>query len=345
MVDPEGAGAPFAGSGPYYVAEFVRGSRVVLARNPFYRGQRAHHLDGFVFQIEDAGGTVVSKVESGELDLALGFTNPNIDHLVAKYGINKSQYFTLPSPVMFYLHMNTSRPLFRHNVKLRQAVSFAIDRTAMAEAIGPGGFAPTDDYLPTGLPGSVDGHLYPLRPNLAKARALASGHTKSGTAVLYTCVDTGTAGSCLAHGQIIKADLKLIGIDVQIEQFPNSVEIIKEGTRGEPFDIGLERYDVPWVDPYQYVNLLLDGRTIRATGNTNLSYFNSAHYNKLIDRAGSLSGRARFLAYGRLALDIAKNAAPIAAFANRNSKFFVSGRVGCVTAGAHNVDLAGLCLK
>jgi ABC-type transport system substrate-binding protein len=298
-----------------------------------------------VFQVEGAGGTIVSKVESGELDVALGFTNPDIDHVVAKYGINKSQYFVLPSPVMFYLHMNTSRPLFRHNVKLRRAISYAIDRTAIAAAIGPGAFAPTDDYLPTGLPGSTDGHLYPLRPDLAKARALAQGNTRSGTAVAYTCLDFGSAGSCLASFQIIRANLKLIRIDVQIQQFPNSIEIDKEGTRGEPFDLAGQRHDVPWVDPSQYIDPLLDGRTIRATGNTNLSYFNSTYYNKLIDGVRRLSGSARNVAYGRLALDVAKNAVPMAAYANRNSKFFVSSRVSCVTAGAHNVNLAGLCLK
>jgi peptide/nickel transport system substrate-binding protein len=162
---------------------------------------------------------------------------------------------------------------------------------------------------------------------------------------MYTCLDLGTAGSCLETAYVVRRNLKLIGLDVQIQQFPNGIEITKEGTRGEPFDIAGQRHDVPWVDPSQYVDQLLDGRTIGPIGNTNLSYFNSAHYNALIDRAGSLSGRARSVAYGKLALDAAKNAAPMAAYANRNSKFFVSSRVGCVTAGAHNVNLAGLCLK
>ena len=108
------------------------------------------------------------------------------------------------------------------------------------------------------------------------------------------------------------------------------------------------RYLVAWVDPYQYVNLLLDGRTIQATGNTNRSYFNSPHYNRLIDRAGSLSGQARYDAYGKLAVDIARTAAPMAAYINRKTRFLVSSRVGCVRAtgaAAHGLDLAGLCIK
>src|SRR6266540_7230157 len=67
---------------------------------------------------------------------------------------------------------------------------------------------------------------------------------------------------------------------------------------------GLQPVTVPWVDPSQYVDLLLDGRTLRATDNTNLSYFNSPHYNKLIDKAKALSGNARYAAYRKLAVDL-----------------------------------------
>jgi hypothetical protein len=94
--------------------------------------------------------------------------------------------------------------------------------------------------------------------------------------------------------------------------------------------------------------LLLDGRTIQATENTDRSYFNSPHYNRLMDQAGRLSGRARYDAYGKLALEIERDEAPMAAYIQRNARFFVSGRVGCVRAtgaAAHGLDLAGLCLK
>jgi ABC-type transport system substrate-binding protein len=149
----------------------------------------------------------------------------------------------------------------------------------------------------------------------------------------------------LAHAQTIQQNLKAIGIDVEIKQFPFAVVETRVGTRGEPFDLAVSRFSVPWVDPYQYVDLQVDGRTIREAGNRNLSYFNSSRYNRMIDRAASLSGQARYEAYGKLAVDIARDAAPMATMFVRNNRFFVSKRVGCVRAGAHGVDLAGLCLK
>jgi ABC-type transport system substrate-binding protein len=202
----------------------------------------------------------------------------------------------------------------------------------------------TGDYLPFGVPGYMDAHLYPLkRPNLTTAKALASGRTRSGEATMYTC-DSIVTG-CLENAQTIKSNLRAIGIDVTIEQFPLTVYAAKIRTRGLPFDLFFDKVIVPWVDPYQYVNMLLDGHKIQATDNTNRSFFNSPHYNKLMDRAANLSGNARYRAYGRLAIDIARNASPMVAVFVRNTRFFFSSRVGCVGVSAHGLDLAGLCLK
>jgi peptide/nickel transport system substrate-binding protein len=341
---PEGVAAPLVGSGRYYVAEFVRGKQVVLKRNPFYRGGRPHHLEQLIIQT-DYSDAITSKVEAGGMDVDEGLSLPTLDDLYARYGINKTRLFATPSGNIFYLYMNTARPLFRHNVKLRQAVNFALDRPALTRAFGASWAGSlSDEYLPPGMPGYVNADVYPLKgPNLARALALATGHTKGGKAVLYTCADIAT--SCAAHAQIVHDNLKAIGIDVDIKAFPFAVVETKVGTRGEPFDLAVERFNVPWVDPYQYVDLQVDGRRIKATGNTNRSYFNSSRYNRLVDQAAKLSGRARYEAYGRVAVDIARDAAPMAVMFVRNNRVFVSSRVGCVRAGAHGLDLAGLCLR
>jgi peptide/nickel transport system substrate-binding protein len=346
-IDPEGVGAPLPGSGPFYIAEFVRGSHVTLSQNRFYRGPRARHLDRIVVQIGDDPETVSRKVEANEVDLNLGVPFSRRAELVAKYGINKTRFWSFAAPVMFYVAMNTERPLFRNNVKLRQAVSFAIDRRALFAPFGAAGAvgAVTDDYLPPVMPGYVNARVYPLaRPDLKKAGALARHHTRSGKAVFYTCDNILLA--CRLHGQIIQSNLKQIGIEVEIKEFPNAVLFTKNGTRGEPFDLLLFRRDVTWVDPAQFVRPLLDGRTIKASGNTNYSYFNSSRYNRAMDQADRLAPAARYQAYARLAVDIATNAAPLAAFATRNANFFVSTRVGCIVPAPHETpDLAGLCLK
>jgi peptide/nickel transport system substrate-binding protein len=343
-VAPEGAPAPLAGSGPYYVAEFIRGSRVVLKQNPYYRRARAHHVDRIVFLV-DAPTTITRKVEADELDVDLGVALAILAEVGDKYGVNKKQFWSVPSPSMFYVFMNTERPLFRNNPELRRAVNFALDRTEMLRAAGGRYFGSrTDSYLPSGLPGYLGVHPYPVKyPNLARALALARGHTGNRKAVYYACNDA--LFGCLKEAGLVRYALKQIGIDVEIKPFPNAVVDQKIRTRGEPWDLTDWRHVVPWVDPSQYVNKLLDGRTIHPTENANLSYFNSPRYNRRIDQAGSLSGRARYDAYGRLAVEIAKDAAPMAAYIYRNNRFLVSSRVGCVRVAAHGLDIAGVCLS
>jgi peptide/nickel transport system substrate-binding protein len=343
--DPEGVGAPLPGSGPYYFAEFVSNRRVVLERNSYYRGPRPHHVDKMVINVGEGSPTTVRRVEAGEEDVSMQVPVFLVDEIAARYGVNKTQYFSLRAPMIFSLVMNTSRPLFKHNVKLRQAVNFALDRPALRDATGRSSGDVTDDYLPSVMPGYRNGDVYPLaHPNLKKAKSLAHGRTRSGQAVMYVSNTAGFPGD--AQVAVVAESLKKIGIDVVGKYFPIDVLVAKTGTRGEPYDLTIARTDALYLDPSEFIDVALDGRRIGPTGNTSRSYFDSDRYNKLIEQAGRLTGTARNDAYGRLAVRIARDAAPLAAYTVRNWRLFVSRHVGCVRAAAHGgLDLAALCVS
>ena len=119
---------------------------------------------------------------------------------------------------MFYL--NTSRPLFKNNPKLRQAVNFAVDRRELTRELGAYVGEATDQYLLPVMPGFRDERIYPLKgPNLKKAKQLAKGHTRSGKVVLYTP----NFPLPLATAQIVKRNLEAIGLKVEIVSFPPPV--------------------------------------------------------------------------------------------------------------------------
>src|SRR5215211_8006744 len=83
-IDPEGVPAPLAGSGPYYVAEFVRAKQVVLKRNPVYRASRSRHVDQLVVQVEDLQ-VVSRKVEAGEMDVDEAVPLFRLEELYRRY--------------------------------------------------------------------------------------------------------------------------------------------------------------------------------------------------------------------------------------------------------------------
>ena len=57
-----------AGSGPYYVAERIPNQRIVLKRNPFYRGERPANVDQVVWTIGDSPEACLPAVEQDRID-------------------------------------------------------------------------------------------------------------------------------------------------------------------------------------------------------------------------------------------------------------------------------------
>jgi peptide/nickel transport system substrate-binding protein len=339
--DPEGVGA-YPAAGPYYVAEYRPGQRVVIARNRFYRGKRPHHVDRYLVDFTpNSPQEVLDRIESGAADW--GWVLPVVvsdsaRRLVAKFGLNRSQFFVKAGLQFRGYALNTSRPLFRNNPRLRQAVNFAIDRSALRRAAGgPLASQLSDQYLPPTLPGFRDVRIYPHSPDLRKARAHARGQTRSGKTVLYT-LDTPLN---LAFGQVVKRNLAEIGLEVTVEGIPRSAYFGRVAAKDAPFDIAFRPWTPDYFDPYSYVNLLLDGRFISST---NLSRFDSPKYNRLMRQAAGLKGGPRARAYGSLDIQLARDAAPMVAVEYVNAGTLVSKRVGCVVLRP-TLDLTAVCLK
>jgi peptide/nickel transport system substrate-binding protein len=340
--DPEGL-AEFPAAGPYYVAEYRPGQRVVIARNRFYRGKRPQRVDSYVVDLTASSPQeIIDRIESGAADW--GWVSPPVlsasaERLVAKYGRNTSQFWVKPGLQFRGYALNASGPLFRNNARLRRAVNFAIDRAALQRAAGgPHASRLTDQYLPPGLPGFRDARIYPLqRPNLQTARALAAGRTRSGKAVLYT-FDTPLT---LGFAQIVKRNLAEIGLQVEIKSIPRDTYFSRLQAPDVAYDIAFRPWTPDYLDPYSYVNLLLDSRFV---GGLNMSRFASPEYDRLMRRAGRMEGGPRYKAYGDLDVKIARDAAPLVAVEYVNAATLVSKRVGCVVLRP-TLALTAVCLK
>ncbi len=330
-----GVKTPLPGSGPYYVAEWVPKRSLVLRRNRFYRGPRPHNVNQIVYDIGLPTATIRLNIEDGTTDHGPVPASAHAQ-LGPRYGVQRrspGRYFVNPRATLRYLTMNHERALFGKpgggenaqlgNVPLKQAVNYAIDRTALVEQRGAYSGWTNDQHLPRAIPGFRNAKIYPSRPNLAKARALAAGNTRGGRGVFYSC----NTGPCIPMAQIIQANLREIGVDMDLRPFPRCIGCDrKTSIRGEPFDMSMELWSVDYFDPQDFM-FLLDGRTLRPKDNTNLSYFNSSEYNKQFAEASTMIGQARYRAFGTLDVNVARNVAPIAAFMNDNDRRFFSARV------------------
>jgi ABC-type oligopeptide transport system substrate-binding subunit len=331
-------------AGPYYVANRVPNKSITLKLNPYYKGKRPHNATQIAYTVGNSLDATYLRVQQGATDYAAGGIPPAAYAEAAqKYGINKGQFWVKPLLNTAYLAFNTSRGIFHDNVALRKAVNQAIDRRALLSQSGYLAGKRTDQLLPPGIAGFRDADLYPLKqPNIAAAKKLAAGHIGDGNVVLYE--SNRNPGPLRA--QIIQYNLAQIGLKVDTHLFARAVQLTKEGTRGEPFDIADESWGADYADPYDFINVLLDGNNIHASNNNNFAYFNDPNFNKQMTQASLMSGPARYKAYGNLDVAIMQQAAPWAPRSNGNNRMLLSKRAGCFAYSAvYTVDLAALCLK
>src|SRR6476646_7081646 len=345
--DPNGVLAP-ASAGPYYISDRQPNKSITIKKNPYYKGKRPHNVSQIVYNIGNSLAATYLRTQQGATDYAAqGIPPASYAEAAQKYGVNKGQFWVKPQLGVNYLAFNHDRPLFQgaKGTALAKAINYAIDRKAM---LAQGGYLAgkrTDQILPPGLAGFRDANLYPLKgPDLTTAKKWAAkAGIKPGTTVQYYTSNTGSAPLV---AQIMQFNLKQIGLNVNSHLFARAVQIDKEGTRGEPFDITSEGWIADYADPYDFINVLLSGDSLHASNNNNVAYFNDPTYNKQMTAASLLSGAPRYSAYGNLDVAMMKDNPPWAARNNFNDRVLLSGRVGCFTFNAtYSVDLAALCIK
>jgi ABC-type oligopeptide transport system substrate-binding subunit len=345
--DPNGVLAP-PSAGPYYIADRTPNKSITIKKNPYYKGKRPHNLSQINYVIGNSLAATYLRVQQGASDYAAqGIPPASYAEAAQKFGVNKGQFWVKPQLGTNYLAFNHDRPLFKgaKGTALAKAINYAIDRKAM---LAQGGYLAgkrTDQILPPGLAGFRDANLYPLKgPDLNTAKKWANkAGIKSGTEVQYYTSNTGSAPLV---AQILQFNLKQIGLNVNSHLFARAVQIDKEGTRGEPFDITSEGWIADYADPYDFINVLLSGDSLHASNNNNVAYFNDPKYNKEMRAASLLSGQQRYSTYGNLDVNMMAQNPPWASRNNFNDRILLSNKIGCFTYNpTYSLDLAALCHK
>jgi len=338
------------GSGPYYVASRVPNRETILRRNPHYRGSRPANVDEIDYTITPLA-ECASLVEQDAMDYCFATPPTLVPGLVAKYGVNRpsGRFFFHPTLEVDYLVFNHDRPAFKGvgQIPLKQAINWAIDRHALAQAAGYLQGRRGDQLLPPAM--TRPASIYPLdgvtARSLARARALvAKAKLKPSKLVVY--VDN-FPGYHLTWAQILQFDLRRLGIDVELKVFPRSGYADLIGTRGTPYDIGIYQWFPDYADPIAFFGPLFDGSGLGPTGNTNTSYFDRPKVNAAIDRIASLSGDARDNAWADLDVELMRDDPPAAPVRVGTVTDFVSKSFGCYVfqpvVGAP--DYAAACKK
>jgi peptide/nickel transport system substrate-binding protein len=213
-VGPKGLADRPLGSGPFCLTRWQKGQEIDLKRNPYYwlkdnRGNRLPYLDAIHWKIIQDDNARVLALESGQVQVITPvppaqFTQlSSVSHIVTGHS-------DLLGTSRLYINVRKA-PL--SDVNVRQAMNYAIDRTAIIRSVLFGHGTPANS--PYDLANWSTG-AYGYTFNLTKAKQLmAKSKYSKGftTSVNYPSGDTLAAQTMV----IVKAQLAKIGITLNIK--------------------------------------------------------------------------------------------------------------------------------
>jgi peptide/nickel transport system substrate-binding protein len=316
-------------AGPYYMTRNDPDRLTQIRQNKFWKKgpgkNRPRNLAGLDVQWNlneqtAFNQTIANQLDEGPLPAA------EVQGVAKKYGVNKTRFWSKSQNCTGYLPMNTSRSLFKGNTSLRKAVNYVINRKDYVSQAGPyAGQAWTHIFNP-GVPGWKNVTIY--KQNVSQAKKLAKGHFKSGK-INVGYRSSGTINP--AQAQIVRRDLIRLGFksgNINMKPYSGADIYDVMGKRNTDIDLGVSMgWCSDYPDPYDWINILLYGKSIQAENNVNYSYFNEAKWNRKMEAAARLVGPKRLAVYGQLDIDIMKQAAPMAIERTYNNRYIFSNRV------------------
>jgi len=239
------------GSGPFMFEEFVPGEKVVLKANKDY-WKGAPKIDKLIFRPISEASTRIASLKTGEVDIIMAIPPNNLKELQSDPNIKT----TAKTGVMLYMGLDTFNPPL-DNVKVRQAINYALDVESITENILLGTAKPmagpvfdvTKGFDPTIKP-------YPYDVEKAKQLLKEAGY-ENGFKLRLATPPQGVEGTTntLEVAQAIAAQLKEVGIEVELEITDPATQF--ERYKNREFQSYLFTWDTQ-VEPDRYLYSLFD---------------------------------------------------------------------------------------
>jgi oligopeptide transport system substrate-binding protein len=134
-------------NGPYVLRDFVPGSLIRTVKNPSFHDAANVAINEVRFYPTKDTAAAIRRFEAGELHSNDDLPADQIQALTKKFG---DQIKLAPYLGTYYLAVNTTKPPF-DDVRVRQALSMAIDREFLAEQIWGRTMVPAYAFVPPGI--------------------------------------------------------------------------------------------------------------------------------------------------------------------------------------------------
>lgn len=286
-------------SGPYKVESYERGSKLVLTRNEEWSADtdevRTALPDSFEFYFGLDASTIDQRMisaQGADVDAIASSTNPlqaaSLPLVLGKPELMARTVRDQPTCTT-YLTLNTTKPPL-DDVRVRQAISYAIDKQQVLTATGGPMMATiaTEMLLPA-TPGWEEFDLYPSedsKGDLAKAEELLA---EAGVDGMSLTMDVRALPKWQAQAEAVQDSLQKLGVEVDLNVIEASTYYSTIFTPSQQNDIAITGWCSSWLYGEVLLAPLFHGDRINETGNYNVSQLDDPDVNARFDEIAQLT--------------------------------------------------------
>jgi oligopeptide transport system substrate-binding protein len=300
----------FIGNGPFVLSAWRPDQHIAALPNPHYHSAERVKVNGLRFQVYDSGDTEERAFRAGQVDVTLAVPFVRLTAyeppMLRQQRLHETRYFAL----------NTTRPPL-NDIRVRRALSLALDRAAVVTQVLRGGQQPAFNFLPPGLGGySGEARLH-RDPDEARRLLAAAGFPAGRGFPRLEISAWGISPAVLeAVQQMWRREL---GVETSIVQREGKVHMAS--VIAGDFAIAF----VPAIPDYDDASALFEEWLTGATGN--FSRWSHAEFDRLVRDAGrTLNAEERNVLY-RAAEDILLAELPVVPLYFNTQNYLVDPRV------------------
>lgn len=294
---PEGTGGgdeflnDIVASGPYDLESYTPGSSIMLVRNENWDPEtdevRKAYPDKWEFEIGLDASTIDERMIAGQGADVNAISGTVQSSTLARLADPKVSERVIDAPAycLTYMGMNTTTEAFE-DVHVRQAVNYAIDRSAVVNASGGTQLAdPATAILPPTVNGHRDFDLYPSEDGAGDIDAAKDLLDEAGVGDGFEfTLDVRSQPKMQAQAEAIQQSLEPLGITVKLNVIDTSSYYETIGTPSQQNDAAITGWCPDWASSAStFIPPLFDGRNITDKGSSNLAQFDEDDVNQRID--------------------------------------------------------------